>query len=77
MECISNLGILPVRYITNEGSVNLCDEANQNFEPQVVQNPYYGGEPNTDTNPNGIGRPCSFMNDTEIISTIKNDYYAT
>ena len=61
---------------SDEVSLNVCSEPNYNINNQAVENPYYGNETNTTPNNTSIGRPCSFMNDTEIITSTKNDYYA-
>ena len=59
-----------------EGSLNVCSEANRYIDHEVVENPYYDTNTNTNTSNTSIGRPCSFMNDTDVITSTKNDYHA-
>ena len=52
---------------TDESLINICGEVNQNHDCQFVQNLNPGGDVSTDTNPYSIGRPSSFMSDTEFL----------
>lgn len=48
-------------------------DMNDNLELQVVDNPYYGDE--LETNPNRSRIPSNTMNDMEVITSRQNDYY--
>ena len=52
---------------TDESLINICCEVNQNDDCQFVQNLNPGGDVSTDTNSYSIGRPSSFMADTEFL----------
>ena len=48
-------------------------DVNDDLELQVVENPYYGDE--VETNQNSTRTPSTDMNNMEVITSRQNDYY--
>ena len=52
---------------------DIYGDVNDNLELQVVENPYYECEEETNRNQNRISSPD--RNNTEVITSRQNDYY--
>ena len=59
----------------NEDCGDIYGDVNDDLEFQTLQNPYYGGEEETDININITEMPRPNTNNTEVVTLAKNDYY--
>ena len=55
---------------------NIYGNPEEDLDFQVVQNPYYGGEVEINQNEVSIQMQDLSINNTEVITSIQNDYYA-
>ena len=77
---------LPTLEVDNGGMVddenmdgnleNIYGNPEEDLDFQVVQNPYYGGEVEINQNEVSIQMQDLSINNTEVITSIQNDYYA-
>ena len=61
--------------ITGDNNENVYGDVNEDIEFELVQNPYYGGDVNINTNHEHTQGTMSTMTNMEVITSTSNTYY--
>ena len=61
--------------IDGDNNENVYGDVNDDLEFKVVQNPYYGGDVNINTNHENTHGAMSSMTHMEVITSTSNTYY--